>query len=65
MSGDDTGSTSTVTVEVRDGWAVHDGTAQRTAGQRVDVDPDVAARWVTAGWVEPVEPKVPRRRRRG
>jgi len=63
VSGGDTGSTSTVTVEVRDGWAVHDGTAQRTAGARLDVDPDLAAAWVAAGWVEPVEPKAKRPRR--
>ena len=61
MSGD----AGTVTVEVRDGWAMYDGTAQRSGGELLDVDPDLAARWVTAGWFEPVEPKVPRRRRRG
>ena len=57
------GSAGTVTVRVRDGWAVYDGVAQRTGGARLDVDPDLAARWVAAGWVEPVEPKAKRPRR--
>lgn len=42
-----------VTVQVVDGWAVHDGTRHRTGGEQVDVDPDTAERWVAAGWVEP------------
>ncbi len=38
-----------VAVKVIDGWAVFDGTAQRHGGHQLDVDPDTAARWETAG----------------
>lgn len=55
----------TVTVQVLPGWAVHDGTRHRVGGERVDADPADAARWLAAGWAEPVEPEpAPKRRRR-
>ena len=41
-------------VKVRDGWIVHDGNAVRGGGEVVDIDPDTAARWVAAGWVEQI-----------
>ena len=53
-------SADTVTVRVRDGWAVFDGQEQHGGGQQLDVDPELAERWTAAGWVEPV--KVARRR---
>lgn len=54
---------STVKVKVRNGWAVFDGKVQRAGGETVEVDPDTAEQWQTAGWVEPV--KASTRARRG
>ncbi len=54
----------TVKVKVRDGWAVFDGTAQRSGGELLDVDRDVAEQWTAAGWVEPVKPPPTKRPRR-
>lgn len=52
---------ATVKVKVKDGWAVYDGTEQRTGGEQLDVDPDVADEWVAAGWAERVK-ATPRKR---
>lgn len=52
-----------VTVTVREGWAVYDGTRQRTAGEVLDVPADTAEQWERAGWVEPT-PKTRRQRPR-
>ena len=46
---------TTVKVKVREGWAVYDGTSQRTGGEVLDVDTDTAEQWETAGWVERVK----------
>ncbi len=46
---------TTVKVRVRDGYAVYDGTSQRTGGEVLDVDTDTAEQWETAGWVERVK----------
>ena len=51
---------ATVKVKVLDGWAVYDGKQQRSGGEQLEVDREVAAEWVAAGWVEPV--KAPRKR---
>ncbi len=45
----------TVKVKVRDGWAVYDGTTQRGGGHTLEVDPETAERWESAGWVERVK----------
>lgn len=44
-----------------DGWTVFDGQQQRGGGEQLDVDRDLAERWVAAGWVEKVV-KAPRKR---
>lgn len=38
-----------VTVRVREGWAVFDGTAQRSGGDELMVPADLAGRWSIAG----------------
>jgi hypothetical protein len=53
----------TVTVKVKDGWIVYDGTTQRNGGEMVTTDPDTATEWERAGWVERV-PKTRRQRPR-
>ena len=49
-----TSKAATVKVKVREGWAVFDGSAQRGGCHTLDVDPDTAADWIAAGWVEQV-----------
>ena len=46
---------TTVKVKVREGWAVYDGTSQRTGGEVLEVAADLAEQWITAGWVERVK----------
>ena len=55
--------TGTVKVEVKRGWSVFDGTAQRNGGEQLDVDPETAEHWVAAGWAEKVD-KPPAGRKR-
>ncbi len=55
---------SDVRVRVRDGWAVFDGTTQRSSGEEFEVPSDLAGRWSIAGWVELMEPAKPKRRKR-
>jgi len=54
--------TATVKVKVRvlDGWAVYDGKQQRSGGEQLDLEPEVAEQWTATGWVEPT--KATRRR---
>lgn len=54
----------TVKVEVKHGWSVLDGTAQRNGGEHLDVDPDTAEQWIAAGWAEKVDKPAARTRRR-
>jgi len=56
-----TAGAGTVKVTVLDGWAVYDGTAQRSGGATVEVDPDTAEQWLAAGWVE--KTATPRKRK--
>ena len=57
-------SADTVTVKVKHGWSVFDGTEQRNGGEQLDVDPHVAEQWVAAGWAERVDKPAARTRRR-
>jgi hypothetical protein len=54
----------TVTVKVKHGWSVFDGTVQRNGGEQLDVTPEVAEQWVAAGWAEKVDKPATRTRRR-
>jgi hypothetical protein len=54
----------TVTVKVKHGWSVFDGTEQRNGGERLDVAPEVAEQWVAAGWAERVDKPAATPRRR-
>ena len=47
--------TGPVSVTVRDGWAVYDGTEQQHGGAVATVDRDTANAWTAAGWVDPAE----------
>lgn len=50
-------TTETVTVKVRDGWAVsYQRGPHRHGGDVLDVDRETAGRWLAAGWIEPVTP---------
>ena len=51
-----------VEVEVRNGWLVYDGQQQRSAGETVEVEPNLAQQWVAAGWAEPVKTPPARKR---
>jgi hypothetical protein len=47
-------SAGKVKVQVRDGWAVYNGKAQRGSGEVLDADPDQGKAWLAAGWVNKV-----------
>jgi hypothetical protein len=53
---------TSVKVRVLTGWAVHDGTAQRGAGELVETDADTAKAWLASGWVEPAPASTSRKR---
>jgi len=41
-----------VTVKVVEGWAVYDGKSQRGGGEVLNVDAELAEKWIAAGWVK-------------
>ncbi len=45
---------STVKVRVAKGWAVFDGTTQRSGGEILETDQRTADQWIARGWVERV-----------